>query len=182
MPGSGSARHSRATRSCGGSANASLTATGGAQPSSLPRTTTTGQNAPVTQWMLTALLPSVLMLWSYNTATGLKVFTYLVALTVVTVAIPLPVLRLRATHLPGVQAPPGAGLGASQGPGHRRGRRAVLDVGHLRRRLPGRVPGAGGRPRRVVVYAFLKAYREHTGQIAAPTEKPPLEPAPGTGE
>jgi APA family basic amino acid/polyamine antiporter len=28
------------------------------------------------------------MLWSYTTATGLKVFTYLVALTVVTVAIP----------------------------------------------------------------------------------------------
>ena len=33
-------------------------------------------------------LPSLLMLWSYNTTTGLKVFTYLVALTVVTVAIP----------------------------------------------------------------------------------------------
>jgi len=33
-------------------------------------------------------LPSLLMLWRYNTSSGLKVFTYLVALTVVTVAIP----------------------------------------------------------------------------------------------
>jgi len=34
------------------------------------------------------VLPSLLMLWSYNTNTGLTVFTYLVDLTVVTVAIP----------------------------------------------------------------------------------------------
>jgi basic amino acid/polyamine antiporter, APA family len=34
----------------------------------------------------------------------------------------------------------------------------------------------------VVVYAFLKAYRERTGQIAAPADNPPLEPAPGTGK
>ena len=38
--------------------------------------------------VLAALLPSALMLWSYTTATGLTVFTNLVALTVVTVAIP----------------------------------------------------------------------------------------------
>jgi basic amino acid/polyamine antiporter, APA family len=38
--------------------------------------------------VLAAALPSVLMLWSYTTATGLTVFTYLVNLTVVTVAIP----------------------------------------------------------------------------------------------
>jgi basic amino acid/polyamine antiporter, APA family len=38
--------------------------------------------------VLAAALPSLLMLWSYTTATGLTVFTYLVALTVVTVAIP----------------------------------------------------------------------------------------------
>ena len=38
--------------------------------------------------VMAALLPSVLMLWSYTTATGLKVFEDLVALTVVTVAIP----------------------------------------------------------------------------------------------
>jgi basic amino acid/polyamine antiporter, APA family len=35
-----------------------------------------------------AVLPSLLMLWSYTTAAGLTVFTELVALTVVTVAIP----------------------------------------------------------------------------------------------
>jgi len=38
--------------------------------------------------VLAAVLPSVLMLWAYTTATGLTVFTDLVALTVVTVAIP----------------------------------------------------------------------------------------------
>jgi APA family basic amino acid/polyamine antiporter len=38
--------------------------------------------------LLAAVLPSVLMLWAYTTATGLTVFTDLVALTVVTVAIP----------------------------------------------------------------------------------------------
>jgi APA family basic amino acid/polyamine antiporter len=38
--------------------------------------------------LLAAVLPSLLILWSYTTATGLKVFTDLVGLTVVTVAIP----------------------------------------------------------------------------------------------
>ena len=44
-----------------------------------------------TAWIgivVAAVLPSLLLLWSYNTSSGLKVFTYLVALTVVTVAIP----------------------------------------------------------------------------------------------
>ena len=38
--------------------------------------------------LIAAILPSLLMLWSYTTKTGLTVFTYLVDLTVVTVAIP----------------------------------------------------------------------------------------------
>jgi basic amino acid/polyamine antiporter, APA family len=38
--------------------------------------------------VLAAVLPSLLMLWAYTTKTGLTVFTYLVDLTVVTVAIP----------------------------------------------------------------------------------------------
>ena len=38
--------------------------------------------------VVAAVLPSLLMLWSYTTKTGLTVFTYLVDLTVVTVAIP----------------------------------------------------------------------------------------------
>jgi len=33
----------------------------------------------------------------------------------------------------------------------------------------------------LVVYAFLKAQRERSGQVAAPVDNPPLEPAPGTG-
>ena len=38
--------------------------------------------------LFAAALPSVLMVWSYNTRTGLTVFTYLVNLTVVNVALP----------------------------------------------------------------------------------------------
>src|SRR5487761_1552584 len=38
--------------------------------------------------VVAAALPSLLMLWRYTTATGLTVFTELVDLTVVTVAIP----------------------------------------------------------------------------------------------
>ena len=38
--------------------------------------------------VIAAVLPSLLMLWRYTTGTGLTVFTYLVDLTVVTVAVP----------------------------------------------------------------------------------------------
>jgi len=38
--------------------------------------------------LVAAILPTMLMLWSYNTKAGLTVFTYLVDLSVVTVAIP----------------------------------------------------------------------------------------------
>ncbi len=38
--------------------------------------------------VIAAVLPSLLMLWRYTSGTGLTVFTYLVDLTVVTVAIP----------------------------------------------------------------------------------------------
>src|SRR6266567_2133922 len=38
--------------------------------------------------VMAALLPSVLMLWRYTSSSGLTVFTYLVDLSVVTVAIP----------------------------------------------------------------------------------------------
>jgi hypothetical protein len=53
-----------------------------------------------------------MMLWRYATATGLTVFIDLVDLTVVTVALPYPVLRLRPAHLPGLPAAPGAGMAA----------------------------------------------------------------------
>src|SRR5208283_4289260 len=38
--------------------------------------------------VIAALLPSLLMLWRYTSSSGLTVFTYLVDLTVVTVAVP----------------------------------------------------------------------------------------------
>jgi basic amino acid/polyamine antiporter, APA family len=132
--------------------------------------------------VMAALLPSVLMLWSYTTATGLTVFTNLVALTVVTVAIPylfsacaqLSYLASRRRRVQGWAlardaAIAGAGVMFSLWVAFAAGYQAVY--------LALLVVLAG-----VVVYAFLKAYRERTGQIAAPTENPPLEPAPGRGE
>ena len=51
----------------------------------------TWQDAKGTAWfgiLVGTALPSLLMLWSYTTSSGLTVFTYLVDLSVVTVAIP----------------------------------------------------------------------------------------------
>jgi len=130
--------------------------------------------------VMAALLPSALMLWSYTTATGLTVFTNLVALTVVTVAIPylfsacaqLSYLVSRRRRVQGWAlardaAIAGAGVLFSLWVTFAAGYQAVY--------LALLVVLAG-----VVVYAFLKAYRERTGQIAAPAENPPLEPASGT--
>ena len=132
--------------------------------------------------VMAALLPSALMLWSYTTATGLTVFTNLVALTVVTVAIPylfsacaqLTYLASRRRRVQGWALArdatiAGAGVLFSLWVAFAAGYQAVY--------LALLVVLAG-----VVVYAFLKAYRERTGQIAAPTENPPLEPSPGRGE
>ena len=77
--------------------------------------------------VVAALLPSLLMLWSYTTATGLTVFTELVDLTVVTVAIPYS-LGLRPAHLPGVPAPPGARLAARPRSDHQRGGRVLFSM------------------------------------------------------
>lgn len=131
--------------------------------------------------LMAALLPSALMLWSYTTSTGLKVFTYLVALTVVTVAIPylfsacaqLTYLvskrrRVQGWALARDLTIAGAGVLFSLWVTFAAGYQAVYQA--LVVVLAG-----------VVVYAFLNAYRERTGQIAAPTENPSLEPAPGTG-
>jgi APA family basic amino acid/polyamine antiporter len=122
------------------------------------------------------------MLWSYTTATGLTVFTNLVALTVVTVAIPylfsacaqLTYLVSRRRRVQGwalARDATIAGIGVlfslwvAFAAGYQAVYLALLVV-------------LGG----VVVYAFLKAQRERTGQIAAPADNPPLERAPGTGE
>jgi APA family basic amino acid/polyamine antiporter len=131
--------------------------------------------------VMAALLPSILMLWSYTTATGLKVFTYLVALTVVTVAIPylfsacaqLTYLvskrrRVQGWALARDLTIAGAGALFSMWVTFAAGYQAVYQA--LVVVLAG-----------VIVYAFIKAQRERAGQVAAPVDSPPLEPAPGTG-
>src|SRR6516225_6446655 len=122
--------------------------------------------------VMAALLPSLLMLWSYTTATGLKVFTYLVALTVVTVAIPylfsacaqLTYLvskrrRVQGWALARDLAIAGAGALFSMWVTFAAGYQAVYQA--LVVVLAG-----------VIAYAFLKAQRERAGQVAAPVDNP----------
>jgi APA family basic amino acid/polyamine antiporter len=129
--------------------------------------------------LMAALLPSVLMLWSYTTATGLTVFTDLVALTVVTVAIPylfsacaqLTYLvskrrRVQGWALARDLTIAGAGALFSMWVTFAAGYAAVYQA--LVVVLAG-----------VIVYAFLKAQRERAGQVAAPADNPPLEPSAG---
>jgi APA family basic amino acid/polyamine antiporter len=127
--------------------------------------------------VLAALLPSVLMLWSYTTSTGLKVFTNLVALTVVTVAIPYlfsacAQLSYLASGRRRVQGWALARDATIAGAGVLFSLWVTFAAGYQAVYLALLVVLAG-----VVVYAFLKAYRERTGQIAAPAENPPPEPA-----
>ena len=131
--------------------------------------------------LMAALLPSLLMLWSYTTATGLTVFTYLVSLTVVTVAIPylfsacaqLTYLVSRRRRVQGWAMArdltiAGAGVLFSMWVTFAAGYQAVYQA--LVIVLAG-----------VIVYAFLKAQRERVGRVSAPADNPPLEPSPGTG-
>ena len=132
--------------------------------------------------VLAALLPSALMLWSYTTSTGLKVFTNLVALTVVTVAIPylfsacaqLSYLASRRRRVQGWALARDATIA---GAGVLFSLWVTFAAGYQAVYLALLVVLAG-----VVVYAFLKAYRERTGQIVAPAENPPPEPAARTGK
>lgn len=119
--------------------------------------------------VLGALLPSLLMLWSYTTQTGLTVFTDLVNLTVVTVAIPYLfsacaqlaylVSRRRRVHgwlLTRDLAIAGAGVLFSMWVTFAAGYQSVYQAMILV--LAG-----------VVLYAFVKAYRENhapSGQTA----------------
>jgi APA family basic amino acid/polyamine antiporter len=120
--------------------------------------------------VMAALLPSLLMLWSYTTATGLTVFTDLVALTVVTVAIPylfsacaqLAYLMSRRRRVQGWQlardlAIAGAGVLFSMWVTFAAGYQSVYQA--LILVLAG-----------VVLYAFLKAHRENTGQVRTGAE------------
>ena len=87
-------------------------------------------------------LPSLLMLWRYSTSSGLTVFTYLIDLTVVTVAIPYFMSAIAQLTYPGLTAPAGERLGSSSGPRCRGCQRPVLHVGHVRLGVPGGLPGA----------------------------------------
>jgi len=120
--------------------------------------------------VLAALLPSLLMLWSYTTATGLTVFTDLVDLTVVTVAIPylfsacaqLAYLvsdrrRVQGWALGRDLAIAGAGVLFSLWVTFAAGWASVYQAMILV--LAG-----------VVLYPFIKAWRERTGQAAPPAE------------
>ena len=93
-------------------------------------------------------LPSLLMLWRYTTTSGLTVFTYLVDLTVVTVAIPYFMSAIAQLTYLVSRRRTGQGLAAGPRPLGGRCERAVLDVGDLRLRVPGRLPGPGGDPGR----------------------------------
>ena len=120
--------------------------------------------------LMAALLPSLLMLWSYTTATGLTVFTDLVDLTVVTVAIPylfsacaqLSYLisgrrRVQGWQLARDLTIAGAGVLFSMWVTFAAGWAAVYQAMILV--LAG-----------VILYAFLKAYREDKGQVPAPQD------------
>jgi basic amino acid/polyamine antiporter, APA family len=129
--------------------------------------------------LLAAVLPSLLMLWSYNTKSGLTVFTYLVNLAVVTVAIPyLFSACAQLTYLVSRRRPiqgwlltrdlaiAGAGALFSMWVTFAAGYAAVYEA------LVAVLAG-------VILYAFLKAQRERAGRVAAPADNPPLEPSAG---
>jgi basic amino acid/polyamine antiporter, APA family len=125
--------------------------------------------------VLAALLPSLLMLWAYNTKTGLTVFEYLVDLTVVTVAIPylmsacaqLTYLVSKRRRVQGwlltrdlliTSAAVLFSLWVTFAAGYAAVYQALVIV------LAG-----------IVIYAFLKAARERNGQVAAPQDADTLE-------
>jgi len=124
-------------------------------------------------------LPSLLMLWRYNTSAGLTVFTYLVDLTVVTVAIPyfmsaiaqLTYLVSRRRRVQGWQlardlSVAGASVLFSMWVTFASGYQVVYQA--LVVILAG-----------LVLYAFLNARRQRLGETAEPVELPD-GPAPST--
>jgi basic amino acid/polyamine antiporter, APA family len=129
--------------------------------------------------VIAAVLPSLLMLWRYTSSSGLTVFTYLVDLTVVTVAIPyLFSACAQLTYLVSRQRRPvdgrmlardltvaGIGVLFSLWVTFTSGYQAVYDA--LVVLLIG-----------VILYAFLNARREDTGAIPEPADNPPDTTAP----
>ncbi len=125
--------------------------------------------------VLAAVLPSLLMLWAYNTKTGLTVFTYLVDLTVVTVAIPyfmsacaqLAYLVSKRRRVQGWLLARDllitvAAVLFSMWVTFAAGFAAVYEA--LVVLLIG-----------IAIYAFLKASRERAGQVKAPVDNPEVE-------
>ena len=124
-----------------------------------------------------AALPSLLMLWRYTASSGLTVFTYLVDLTVVTVAIPyfmsavaqLTYLVSRRRQVQGWLLArdltvAGASVLFSMWVTFASGYQVVYQA--LVVLLIG-----------LVIYAFLNARREDTGEISEPADNPDGEPA-----
>jgi APA family basic amino acid/polyamine antiporter len=128
--------------------------------------------------VVAAALPSLLMLWRYTTSSGLTVFTYLVDLTVVTVAIPYlfsacaqltfllsrrrPVQgALLARDLSITTAAVLFSLWVAFAAGYSAVYQAMVVV------LAG-----------VILYAIIRARGERLGQIPAPTDLPPVMISP----
>ena len=122
--------------------------------------------------VIAALLPSLLLLWSYTTKSGLTVFTYLVDLTVVTVAIPyfisalaqLAYLVSRRRRVQGWLLArdlsiAGAGALFSMWVTFAAGFAAVYQA------LVAILAG-------LIIYPFLKARRERLGQVPEPADNP----------
>jgi basic amino acid/polyamine antiporter, APA family len=125
--------------------------------------------------LLAAILPSLLMMWAYNTKAGLTVFTYLVDLTVVTVAIPylmsacaqLTYLASRRRRAEGWLLArdlsiAGAGALFSMWVTFAAGWSAVYQAMVLV--LAG-----------VIIYAFVAAGRERAGQVPEPADIAPSD-------
>jgi APA family basic amino acid/polyamine antiporter len=126
--------------------------------------------------VVAALLPSLLMLWRYTGSSGLTVFTYLVDLTVVTVAIPylisacaqLAYLVSRRRRVQGWLLARDLSITAA----------AVLfsmwvtfAAGFAAVYQAMVIVLAG-----IIIYAFVKAQRERAGQVPAPADAPDAGP------
>jgi APA family basic amino acid/polyamine antiporter len=134
--------------------------------------------------VVAAVLPSLLMLWRYTSSSGLTVFTYLVDLTVVTVAIPYLISACaQLTYLVSRRRPVQGWLLARD-----------LSIAVAAALFSMWVAFAAGYSAvyqamvvvlaGIILYAFVQAHRESTGQIPAPVDltggaggRPPREPA-----
>ena len=146
----------------------------------------TWSNRNGTAWfgiVIGALLPSLLMLWRYTSSSGLTIFTYLVDLSVVTVAVPyffsacaqLTFLVSRRRPVQGwllVRDLAISGLSVlfSMWVTFASGYSAVYEA--LIVVLAG-----------IILYAFLNARRERVGEIPEPVDNPPDDsPAPASAD